>query len=148
MKTMNFDGPGFKLQVPTDWFITSSPQIQAMFVSPPREGGRANFMVTLRPLDENVTLEQVSTTSLETQKKEYKQFKLLQEAPVQKGDINGHRRLYSWFSEEHNAKIMQQQVLFVANRMLTTITTTRTDLPVTEEVEPIFTQMIESFQFV
>jgi hypothetical protein len=147
MKTMNFEGPGFTLQVPTNWFLTSAPQIQAMFVAPPRDGVRANFMVTLRPLEEQVTLEAVAKSSLKTQEKEYDKFELLEAGDYKKEKLKGHMRHYKWFSKEHNAGIVQRQVLFVRDRMLTTITATRTDFPGTEDIDKAFADMLASFKF-
>lgn len=146
MKTMNFEGPGFTMQIPTDWFITSTPQIQAMFVSPPRKGGRANFMVNVRPLDMDVTLDQVVKTSLETQKKEYDKFELLESAIYSKDNLTGHQRLYKWFSKENNATIRQRQIIIVTGQMLITLTSTRTDLKIMEELDDVFAQMLESFK--
>ncbi|RMD66927.1 DUF1795 domain-containing protein [Candidatus Parcubacteria bacterium] len=148
MEMMNFEGPGFTLQVPSNWFITSTPQIQAMFVAPPRKGGRANFMVTLRPVEKDVTLDQVVQTSLDTMQKEYAQFELLQAGEYQKGDLIGHQRLYTWFSKEHNAPILQRQVIFIADQILYTLTTTRVNISSLEDLDAVFEQMIASFQFV
>jgi hypothetical protein len=147
MTTLHFQGPGFSLQVPSDWFNTAAPQIQAMFIAPPRQGVRANLMITLRPLDEAVTLEEVVRSSLETQKKEYAEFELLEDSEYKHEDLIGHQHYYKWFSKEHNARIVQRQVMFVRDRILTTITTTRTDFPGVEDLDNTFDTMINSFMF-
>jgi len=147
MKTMNFQGPGFKIQIPTNWFITSSPQVQAMFVAPPQGELRANLMITMRPLEEDVTLVDILKTSLETQKKEYPEFELLEETEIEKDGWTGITRLYKWFSSEHKTRILQRQVFFVIKQMLTTITTTRTATNKAQEMDAVFIQILESFHF-
>lgn len=147
METMNFQGPGFKMQIPTNWFITSSPQIQAMFVVPPQGILRANLMITLRPLEEGVTLADIVKSSIETQKKEYPEFELLEEAEYKKDEWTGSARVYKWYSSEHKTRLLQRQVVFVINQMLTTITTTRTDVDKAEEIDGAFEQILQSFHF-
>ena len=147
MKTMNFQGPGFKIQIPTNWFITSSPQVQAMFVAPPQGELRANLMITMRPLEEDATLVDILKTSLETQKKEYPEFELLEETEIEKDGWTGITRLYKWFSSEHKTRILQRQVFFVIKQMLTTITTTRTATNKAQEMDAVFIQILESFHF-
>lgn len=146
MNTMNFEGPGFTMQVPTNWVVTSSPQIQAMFVSPPRQGGRANFMVTIRPVNQDVTLEQVAASALETQKKEYEKFDLLETSEFRLGELVGTQRHYTWFSQEHNAPIRQRQVILVTGGLMFTITLTRTDVKELEELDAILAEMLASFK--
>lgn len=147
MKTMNFQGPGFKMQVPTNWFINSSPQIQAMFVAPPHGNLRANLMVTMRPLEKGVSLADVVKSSLETQKKEYPEFKLLEETDYKIDEWTGVARVYKWYSTEHKTRLLQRQVFFLINQMLTTITTTRTDADKAEEFDQIFEKILQSFHF-
>jgi hypothetical protein len=147
MKTMNFQGPGFKLQVPTNWFISSSPQIQAMFVAPPQGNLRANLMVTMRPLEEGVSLADVVKSSLDTQKKEYPEFELLEETAYKLDEWTGIARKYKWYSSEHKTRLLQRQVFFLLDQILTTITTTRTDIDKSEELDQVFTQILQSFHF-
>lgn len=147
MSEMYFQGPGFHLQVPTDWFVTSNPQVQVMFVAPPRDGARANLMITLRPLEASATLDEVVKSTLETQKKEYPEFSLIEDAEIYKGEVVGHQHLYRWYNETHKTRILQRQVIMVANQMLTSITTTRPDTDNMDDLDAALAAMIESFQF-
>jgi hypothetical protein len=145
MTTLHFQGPDFSLQVPSDWFNTAAPQIQAMFIAPPRQGVRANLMITLRPLDADIALAEIVISSLDTQKKEYAEFELLENGEYRQGDLIGHQRYYKWFSKEHNARIVQRQVMFIRAQVLYTLTTTRTDFPGVEDLDQTFSEMIKSF---
>lgn len=147
MQEMHFQGPGFHMQVPTNWFITSNPQVQVMLVSPSQNGIRANFMVTLRSLEPTVTLSSVVASALETQKKEYPEFALLEEGDYTKGQVVGHLHSYKWFNQRHSTLIFQRQVIFVNNQILTSLTTTRTDGVDGSEVDAVFNRILGSFQF-
>lgn len=147
MAEMNFKGPGFQMKVPTDWLITSNPQVQAMFIAPPRTGMRANLIITLRPLDPDATLEAVVNTALSTQKKEYPEFALLEEGEYRNGELVGHQHLYKWYNQQHSTHILQRQVIFVAGQMLTSITSTRTYADGAEDLDLAFEAMLESFHF-
>jgi hypothetical protein len=147
MTEMYFKGPGFHMKVPSDWFITSNPQVQAMFVAPTQNGARANLMITLRPLDPSATLESIVATTLETQKKEYPEFVILEQGEYPKGDLIGHQHLYSWYNQQHSAHIVQRQVIFIAGQMLVSITTTRTRTGDADDFDIILTAMLQSFEF-
>ena len=144
---MNFQGPGFHMQVPTDWLITSNPEVQAMFVAPPQAGMRANLMITLRPLEASATLDAILSSALEIQKKDYPEFTLLEQGQFSIGDVIGHQHFYKWYNEKHTASVVQRQVLIVLNQVLTTITTTRMDVESVEDVDQAFAAILSSFKF-
>jgi len=144
---MDFKGPGFHLQVPTDWFISSSPQIQAMFVAPNAEEKiRPNFLITIRPLEMDVKLEEIVQIAKETQMKEYPQYEVLEEGKLDK-DPGGFYRSYEWKQEMRQVKIIQRQIMFINNSMLYTITTTRSEMTEAQKIDLLFDHMINSFHF-
>jgi len=149
MATMNFQGPGFQMDVPTDWVITSSPQFQAMFIAPSETDGlRANLMITMRPVKPEVTLEEVARLAKETQQKEYTEFEVVEEGELTVSGSKGYQRLYRWFNQEAGTQVLQRQVMLMGGRVLVTLTSTR---PVNEQAAPFdkqFASMIDSFRFV
>ena len=50
---MDFEGPSFSIDVPSDWYIAASPQFQARFIGPEVDGpSRPNVMVALDRVEE------------------------------------------------------------------------------------------------
>jgi hypothetical protein len=144
---MDFQGPGFTLTVPSEWLIQAAPAIQAIFLSP--DGSqtlRANLVITLRPLQPEVTLLDIGEISRQAQQKEYTGYALENETPIKSGDIDGIERQYRWFDEQQNIWIAQSQRFFVHEQVLYTLTTTCS--PNDHEVyKPIFGEMLTSFRF-
>jgi hypothetical protein len=115
---VHFQGPGFTMQVPSDWFITATPTVQAMFVAPYRGHPlRANCLITIRPVQD--ALDQDGTP--------------------------GIFRLYHWRNPEHNTPVVQSQTYFVKQNLLYTLTTT-SDMDEKDASEPIFERMVGSFK--
>lgn len=149
MSMMDFKGPGFHLQVPTDWYIMSSPQFQAMFIAPPsKEKMRANLMITLRPLEPEVTAESIFNLSKETQEKEYAEYEVIKEEEVTTNiEEKGFQRYYRWFNKENQTRVLQRQVMYVFSDMLVTLTATRPDTEKGKALDPIFEHMVQTFKF-
>ena len=147
MSMMDFKGPGFHMQVPTDWYITSSPQIQVMFLAPlTAEKVRPNLMITLRPVEPSVDLLAVARLARETQEKEYPQYQVVDESTLEK-DPPGFSRTYRWFQENHQAVVIQRQILFIRDEVLFTITATRPEMAQAETVDFLLDHMIQTFKF-
>lgn len=147
MSMMDFKGPGFHMQVPTDWFITSSPQVQVMFLAPPsQEKVRPNLMITLRPLEPDVDLQAVARLAKETQEKEYPQYKVIEEGMLEKEPI-GFARAYSWHQADRQVDVVQRQVMFIQGQVLFTLTATRPEMNQAEIVDSLLDHMIQTFKF-
>ncbi|HRE49048.1 MAG TPA: DcrB-related protein [Aggregatilineales bacterium] len=143
---MEFQGPLFTLKTPSDWFITASPEIQAMFIEPSHgQRLRANVIITLRPVQPDVTAEVVMKNAQETENAEYPGFTLLAEDDVQAGVGTGKYHMYSWLNPDGNVPVLQTQAFFVINQVLITMTAT-CDLDVQEDVAPVFNEMFSSFK--
>jgi hypothetical protein len=144
---MDFKGPGFHMQVPTDWFITSSPQVQVMFIAPPsQEKVRPNLMITLRPVEPDVDVQEVARLAKETQEKEYPQYKVLEEGMREKEPI-GYSRTYRWHRVDHQVDLVQRQVMFVQEQVLFTLTATRPEMDQAALVDSLLDHMIQTFKF-
>ena len=149
MNFMHFRGPSFTMQVPTNWFITSSPKFQAMFIAPPGpDNVRANLAVSITPVDKDVTVQAVADAAKQTQQKEYPEYSILDEIEMTSADgKKGLRRVYKWYNRDKNMHIVQQQVFYLVSQMLYTITATREEREGMEAIDDMFAQMIASFKF-
>lgn len=126
MIIQEFKGPGFTMEIPTNWYITSTPKIQAMFISPPQEGGvQANLMVTMNPVQENVTAESVAKEAKKNQMAQYEQYQVLEERFIERTNNQGYLRVYEWFNPNQEIKVHQKQIMLVVSNMLYILTTTR-----------------------
>lgn len=149
MQFMMFEGPNFTLEVPTNWVVTSSPQLQAIFLGPQDPLIRPNMVVSLRPVEVNVTYQAVAQAAKETQEKEYPEYTILDEVDFSQFGGIGMKRQYSWVNPTNNAKVVQVQTYFVAGQVLFTLTASRGDHGNTnaaEEMDNIFNHMIETFR--
>ena len=147
MNFMSFQGPTFTMQVPSNWFVTSSPKFQAMFVAPPGENGvRANLAVSLTPVKENVTLEEIVKAARVTQQKEYPEYQIISEGAVSINSLEGFERIYRWHNQSRGLHVIQRQFFCLVSQVLYTITATRENNEKSEMLDPIFKKMIESFR--
>ena len=147
MLFMNFRGPSFTMQVPSNWYITSSPQFQAMFVAPPSAAGqRANLAVAITPVKDDVTAQSVAEAAKQTQQKEYAEYQVLTEGDYPTSAGPGYQRQYKWYNRDRDAHIMQRQVFYVAGQMLHTVTATRQESGDASEFDQILDQMLASFK--
>jgi hypothetical protein len=144
MNFMNFEGPTFTMEVPTNWFVTSSPQFQALFLAPPGEDTiRTNFAVSMRPVEADVTVKAVAETARANQEKEYPDYDVLKEVDFTEQGGVGFQRHYRWFNQQQDAEIIQAQTFFVVKQILYTLTATRS---VDSDIDDIFDHMAASFR--
>jgi len=149
MAFMNFDGPNFTMEVPTNWIVTSSPQFQAIFLGPNDPLVRSNLVISLRPVEANVTYQAVGASAREAQEREYPQYQILQEIDFGAQGGTGMLRHYRWVNAENNATIIQVQAFFVVGQILFTLTGTRgahLGVEAGQEVDEIFNHMIQTFR--
>ena len=142
---MDFQGPGFTLTVPSDWLIQASQTVQAAFLSPDRgQPFRANLVITLRPVQPDVTATVVAAAASESQLQEYPQYTIQVETSAKAGAIEGFYRRYRWFNVQENLAVLQSQSFFVHQQVLFTLTATcLTDDH--SEIPSILKRMIDTF---
>ncbi|OQY44082.1 MAG: hypothetical protein B6242_13400 [Anaerolineaceae bacterium 4572_78] len=148
---MNFEGPTFVMKAPTDWLVTASPKIQALFVAVKEGNGKdikPNLSVSIRRLEKGITLKALADSSRETQQERYPQYEVLQEREATEGDLYHFRRRYKWFKDEDASGIIQDQAFYLYGQALYTITATRSDSNDFNHIDEIFDAMIGSFRLV
>lgn len=149
MDTKHFQGPGFSLQVPTDWFISSSPQLQVIFFAPPEaDGFRANLAIAMRLLQGDVALNAVATEARRIQEAEYPEYQVIREFDFTEQGGIAIQRVYRWWDETAGRPLLQMQTFVLAGQVLFTLTATRIarDGAPGEALDAIFNQMVNSFR--
>ena len=146
---MDFQGPTFAMNVPTNWFITSSPKFQAIFIAPDEHQStqvKSSFIISMRRVKDDVTLPGVIETVKQKQQKDYPEYEILEEGSptTERGEY--FLRQYKWYDQEKDIYIRQDQAFHIVAPILYTLTATRKASVETAEIEPVFMKMIQSFK--
>lgn len=151
MATMQFDGPTFALDVPTDWFAVSAPEYQTAFLSPPdARGQRASFTVAIRPLLEQVTARQFAEAIGQSYDQLDVSYEVLSGEAARLGEIEGYATTSLISSAEGSALLRQQQIVAVTDELIyVLIASCPADLPepAAEVIERSFATMFGTFAF-
>jgi hypothetical protein len=140
---MNFQGPTFHLDIPTDWTITSSPQFQAVFLAPGSgDGLRPNMTISMRPVQEGVTPAAVAEEAAQLQRQRHADFTVLEESSAEEKSPSFFRR-FRWTNTEQQVSVLQAQVYIVYGGLLYIITTTSTG---DAAIEESFAHMLNTFR--
>jgi hypothetical protein len=147
MTYMHFQGPTFTMEVPTNWFVSATPQFQALFLaSPTQDPVRANLAVSMRPVEKDVTVEAVAEAAKANQEREYPEYEVLAEVDFTDQGGAGFQRCYQWLNQQHDAEVIQVQTFFVVNQILYTLTATRSKSSASPELDDVFDHMVTSFR--
>lgn len=147
MDFMNFQGPGFTMEVPSNWLVTSTPQVQVVFIGPNDQGAKPNLAITIRRVKEGTTLDQIVQSAKEKQQQNYPEYTVIQEGILNNTAGMGYHRVYRWYNQDVGLRVVQQQRFFLVNDALVTLTATREDKDVNEMFDAVFEHMFESFRF-
>ncbi|MCU0496678.1 MAG: DUF1795 domain-containing protein [Anaerolineae bacterium] len=145
MTWMEFRGPTFNLQIPSDWFISSNAQLQAIFLGPEINGLHPNLSISMRAVLPEVTPTSVASEALKSQQTSYAEFEVIQENDYTQTGGSAFVRDYRWRNVERQTTIRQLQAFFVYNQMLYTLTATAAD-EIFPEFGELFFNMISSFR--
>jgi len=144
--TKHFQGPGFIMYVPTDWFISSSLQYQAIFLAPLAEDGtRANMTISMRELEEDASFQDYMASVKQTREQNYENYELLDEADYTQTGGMGFQHVFKWYSETQERTIVQVQAVFLIGDVLFTLTGSVAEVHA-EDYVPVFTGMIDTFR--
>jgi hypothetical protein len=147
---MLFEGPTFTMEAPTNWVVSSSPQFQAIFLGPTDQPIRPNLIISIHPVNADVTPESVAETARQTQTSEYNGYEVLAEVNFSEYDGQGVMRRYRWVNPNGDVPVVQVQAFFIHQAMLHTLTATRAEtVPagIGQNVDEIFDRMMQSFRF-
>lgn len=148
MDYKHFQGPGFSMEVPTDWFISSSVQSQVIVLAPPTEtGARPNLAVSMTPVRPDVTVTAIAEEARTLQVQEYPGYEVLSERDFSDDGGSAFQRVYQWQRESTGEPLVQIQTFIVAGQMLFTITGTRFASEANaDELDAAFAHMVASFR--
>jgi hypothetical protein len=128
-----FKGAMFSLKAPTDWYITSNSDYQAIFIAPPYEKGPgSNLTVAVNMMPRPVTLEQAVAFNRELIVERFGNVKVDE---MEQATIDGNNAFYQSyeFAQPNTDKpIFQQQLIAVSgenNTRVITLTATRPTTP-------------------
>lgn len=142
---IEYIGPTFTLQVPTQWKQTSNPQFQALFLAPEERGFSANLGVTVDLTAEEATVEMIAEAARKYQYQDYPQYFIISEQSLTVDGKPAFKRVYTWHSAEHDLDITQVQ-LFVKDGVTLYILTATSLKKDYDRYKNIFREMMDSFQ--
>jgi len=141
-----FEGPGFNMQIPTNWLISSTLAFQAMFHAPREEDGtQANLTVSIRKIEEGGTLLEVVNVARAKQAEEYPEFEVLEEEDYTEQGGVGYKQKYRWHNPQVDADLVQTQAFFMVDQFIFSLTGT-SYLQHADKYDPILEEMIGSFR--
>jgi hypothetical protein len=147
MEFKHFSGPGFEMQVPTDWFISSSPHFQAMFTSPEGEGGvKANLVVSIEPITKNYGLKEARAALQESKSFVMKGSEVISEVETKLDGLPAFHGLYKVTPEGAAKPIVLRQVVCTSKKMIISLIASRT-VGVEPEFDQAIAVMIDKFKF-
>lgn len=147
MDTMRFQGPGFALDVPTNWVVAASPQAQAVFFGPQVSGIQSNLIITIRRVATGVTLQEIARVSDENQRVVSANYTVLGEQDYTEEGGSAFVRRFTRTTGEGSV-VEQIQALILVDTLLYTLTGTSAaegDNPELTEVKALLDLMIRSF---
>lgn len=151
MDTMHFIGPTFALDVPTDWFVVSSPEYQTAFLAPrDAQGRRASFIVAIKPMSKPVTAQQFAELIQQTYDHLDVSREVLDTGEVSLGGVRGYAITSLLSRTEDSARMWQRQVVAVNGDLIYVLVAVRSaDLtgPAADVIERSFAAMFDSFAF-
>ncbi len=145
-QTKHFQGPGFIMYLPTDWFISSSLQFQAIFLAPKAEDdSRANLTVAIRQLEEGADFKSFMEGMKQERQENYDQYEMLEENDYTQEGGTGFQHTYRWYNPNQDRMIVQVQAVYLVGPVLFTLTGTVAEQYAGDFV-PTFIGMIDSFR--
>lgn len=142
-----FRGPNFTMQVPSEWLITATPQVQTLFLSPESDlPVQANLSVTIRGAQDDVTADAVADSVIETQRQSFADFNLHERSSADVGGVEGETFVCRWLNADVNTHITQAHRIALKDNRLYSLTATYPD-GVSDEVVSTLAGMLDSFRF-
>lgn len=145
-KFMQFQGPNFKMLVPTNWFVTAAAGVQAAFVAPRASSSiKPNLTVSIRKPTQQATVQAVAEETFKRQQESYFQYKILEEKTWDQSAFQAFARRYSWYDRKAKQTVVQRQLFVLAAGLFFVLTSTQA-AEESPDAEPIFITMMNSFK--
>jgi len=144
---MIFQGPGFTLDMPSDWRVRALPEVQALISKlAPDASIPASFAVALRPTETTVTLETMVDKLQQELPQSYTQFALLEEGELTISGQPAYGFHYTWFNDDHDLTIVQSQIFMLVDETMVILTSTHPDGAPDDYIDHLQT-MQQTFQW-
>jgi len=149
---VEFQGPGFTMEVPSEWRVMASPQFQAIFFSPliGQDPRRANLTVALQDVPDDTTARALVDVLNRMQADSYPDFSVVCETADAAGEVSKIQRTLRWRNPSSGETVLQHQACHVRDGLACILTGSRPDgLPddVATGVDGVFQRMLASFAF-
>lgn len=126
MEFKQFKGPGFETMIPTDWFISSSPQFQAIFTAPKKAGhGVANLMIRMEQVYKGYGMPEVRKIMKEGIQKRGKAAETILEEESKLGGLPAFHGLYKVTPAKNSKPVLVRQMVCADKTMMMIITASR-----------------------
>jgi hypothetical protein len=139
-----FLGPGYSIQVPTEWRQVSNEQFQALFLAPAADGFSPNLGVSLEPTLADTTIVDIAASAKRSQSEAYDKYQVISEQEMTVSDQPAYKRVYQWHDPDSDLDVTQVQ-LFVKQKdtlyMLTGTSLTQSY----PAYGPVFEYMLSTF---
>lgn len=146
---MQFVGPNFTMQAPSEWVVLSSTKFQVMFLAPPLKDGRSLSLVLLMQ-PSTLSPEEYVREVIQQQAQSQANFTLLTQEPfITKDGVTGILFAFTALYQS-NQTILQRHVVFkFDNTLYWFLTSIPTDIPseIRQKVDEISQNMLNTFAF-
>jgi hypothetical protein len=128
MEMIPFEGAGFRILKPSDWYATATARFAALFLqSTEPDQISPNLAVTAKPVEAGVEADALVEAAIEQQQASYPKYKLLANETVEVGGKTAQLIAYTWFNPEANVHVWQQQLVVIADDIAYSVVTTHFD---------------------
>lgn len=153
MAYMDFLGPTFKLNIPTDWYIASSQKYQLVLLPPPFDGtgSGANFTVMMnRIYEKEADLNTTMVEFLDVLKDQLPDFTIIEQEPITGYEHPAHWYKATWKNPQDNPPTIyiQRQMFYLTEGVLYVITSLRPETSETQDViklDELFAHIFKSW---
>lgn len=152
MQFMKFYGPTFTLDIPTDWTIGSTNQLQAIFISPSLDNGqRVNLAIALKTIEAGQTAQTLGKLAGEMQQENYNDFEVIAESDFTFNERPALEHKFRWVNPNTGDPVIQHQTYLMDDQFIYILTASRPsdlDEKNSQRVDALFEQVLGSFSIV
>lgn len=147
MQMIPYHGPNFTMQVPSDWFATSNPQVQVVIYPTEHETNvPPSYGVMIQAVDDDeLTAEEAAQDIISENQANYDAYQIIDQEPIDYGGQDGYWVHFAW-RNDRGEPIEQEQFVAHVGRYIYMSILTIPDGTAPEHVNMLHT-MQETFHF-
>lgn len=148
---MIFQGPGFVIQMPTNWLIVNGDDGTIAFIGPTVGNARAGFTIAVEPIEsdgrESLTYTTAAADAKRRLAEERQNFTILNEQDISTDALPAYTHYFHSYNPTIDMVILQRQVFASGNNSVITLTSSVPNTSHLDEFDRLFLKMIQSFRF-